>query len=203
MPTKSSYSDILCPGKRRAREMVFPAFVGLERVVTLGGPTIGEHITNLRRIKQRGKYFKNITSYEMDRDVFLQQKPQLDSLGIKRVNLKFGDILQEPNDNNTFMILDFCRTIESFESHVRKYTGPACFTFALRGKNKFNDGKEAGMYKKHVIKTFFALRNEQITSEVKFGNSATIVTNKNNYLLTTYNDSGTPMIYIACLPKNQ
>lgn len=204
MPTKSSYNDLTCPGKRRAREMIFPAFLGIDKVVTLGGPTIADHIRVLRKMNQRGKYFKNISSYEMDRAIFLDQHTQLKTEGINAVKLHFGDILQAEADDNTFMILDFCATIMHFHEHIRKYRGPACFTFALRnGRKKFNDGGEAGLYKRHVIDTFFQLRDETIITEVEFGNNMTIITNTGNYILTTYGDKGTPMIYIACLPKKQ
>lgn len=196
MEGKESYLKEKCPNKYNVQKRFYTIFANCKEIHILGGPAEScyKHIRFLRSPEIGAR---RVHSYEYYKEVHLLQKAYCDLEGVKQVKFIHGDILSAPNADDIGLELDYCKTIDSFIEHVKKFTSKnTIFTFALRTGKKRDGEKPNGWYKEYTISKFFSLRNESILQKIETPNykDITIITDRGIYIITVYCDTQSMMV---------
>lgn len=119
--TKVSYKEAV--NKHKIRTSLLEN-LNFTKLTGLAGPDVNEYISFMKSIG-----FKDIISYEYERNVFLHQLCTIE----KKLKIEFGDINDSKINNTRFYDLDYCCTIDSLNLNWLNKIDNYLLTLAVRG----------------------------------------------------------------------
>lgn len=168
--------------KKQVREFLFSLFANkqLNKIVGLAGPDIDDY---LQFCKSKG--YDEFEIYENHFPTAVEQIRKLRTH--KKVNIRFGDILQANPDNDKVLFdLDYCATVRTLTQHISKFNYNFIMTFSRRVAD--------------TIETFFNSRNERILKSVEYESPVqhtVFTTKKGKYIYVPYYDTSS----MCCIAK--